>query len=133
MIERPMGSRVKMPPLTSKMAGVVGEELAHCYLIKEGYKVLLKNYRSVLGEIDLIAKEGEVLVFVEVKTRQTLEAGLPAEAVTFFKQRQIIKSAQCYLKQFRLEETPCRFDVVSVILGSQEESRIELIRDAFGV
>ena len=117
---------------TSKMVGILGEELAACFLAKAGYRILLKNYRSRLGEIDLVAKDRETLVFIEVKTRRSLAAGDPSESVTAFKQRQIVKTAQCYLKSLRLEDIPCRFDVVSILLNTGEDPMIEHIHDAFG-
>ncbi len=116
----------------SQNLGVLGEELAYQYLRKEGYKVLLRNYECALGEIDLIAKDKGALVFVEVKTRTSSAMGHPAEAVTSAKQHQILKCAQFYVKRYGIREVPCRFDVVSILIPSSGETRIELIRDAFG-
>ena len=67
---------------TSQTLGIIGEELANHYLGRQGYKILLRNYESPLGEIDLIAKERGMLVFIEVKTRSSLSMGLPLESVT---------------------------------------------------
>jgi putative endonuclease len=111
--------------------GLVGEELASQYLAGEGYRVLLKNFECVFGEIDLIAKEKGVLTFVEVKTRSNGSMGHPAEAVTHHKRGQIIKSAQFYLKRYGIHGLDCRFDVVSVVLPPGGEPSIELIRGAF--
>ncbi len=116
----------------SQNLGVLGEELAYQYLRREGYKVLLRNYECALGEIDLIAKDKGTLVFVEVKTRTSSAMGHPAEAVTSDKQRQILKCAHFYVKRYGIREVPCRFDVVSILMPSSGETRIELIRDAFG-
>ncbi len=117
---------------TSQTLGIIGEELAYHYLCAAGYKILLKNYECPLGEIDIIAKEKGALVFIEVKTRSSHEFGFPAESVTFNKRRQIVKTAQYYLKRYGIHDVPCRFDVVSVLIPKDQESTIEVIKDAFG-
>ena len=117
---------------TSQTLGTIGEELASRFLNLNGYKVLLKNYECALGEIDLIAKEKGTLVFMEVKTRSSLDMGLPAESVTLNKRRQITKCAQYYLKRYGIHDVACRFDVVSIILMSGADPAIEIIKDAFG-
>ena len=116
----------------SQTLGVLGEELAFHYLMKKGYKILLRNYENPLGEIDLIAKEKGALVFIEVKTRSSDAMGSPAESVTPFKRRQIVKCALYYVKRYGIHLAPCRFDVVSVILPFQGEPVLEIIEDAFG-
>ena len=116
----------------SQTLGVLGEELAYHYLLKKGYKVLLRNYVSPLGEIDLIAKEKGALVFVEVKTRSSDAMGSPAEGVTHFKRRQIVKSAQYYVKRYGIYQVPCRFDVVSVLIPAEGVPSLELFENAFG-
>ena len=85
-----------------------------------------------MGEIDLIAKEKGALVFVEVKTRSSDAMGLPVESVTHFKRRQIVKSAQYYVKRYGIRQVPCRFDVVSVLLPKEGEASLELFENAFG-
>ena len=117
--------------ITSKAVGVLGEELASSFLKDRGYKILLKNYKTPLGEIDLVARHGDVLVFVEVKARCSEEMGDPAESVTRRKRRQISKVAHCYLKRYGLEDYPCRFDVVSILLPPAGMPAINLIQDAF--
>ena len=112
--------------------GVLGEELAYHYLIKKGYKILLRNYKSPLGEIDLIAKEKGALVFIEVKTRSSEAMGSPAECVTPDKRRQLVKNAQYYIKRYGIHHVPCRFDVVSVLLPGEGEAVLDLIQNAFG-
>ena len=116
----------------SKTLGIIGEELAAQYLRNRGYKVLLRNYECLLGEIDLVARHKDTLVFVEVKTRSSEEMGLPAEGVTLRKRQQIIRCAKYYLKRYRLEDVPCRFDVVSVWMLEGREPVLEVIPDAFG-
>lgn len=103
------------------------EQMAAACLIERGYQILEHNYRCRQGEIDLIAKDGAYLVFIEVKFRSCLRNGAPEEAVTVQKQRRIREAARFYLYSHNFgDETPCRFDVVS-ILGSQ----LRLIRNAF--
>ena len=112
--------------------GTIGEELAFHFLAQKGYKILLRNYESSLGEIDLIAKEKGALVFIEVKTRRTDAMGLPAESVTRDKRHQIIKSAKYYIKRYGIHNVPCRFDVVSILMPDGREPNIEIIENAFG-
>ena len=116
---------------TSQTLGTIGEELAFHFLSAKGYKILLRNYESPLGEIDLIAKHRGHLVFIEVKTRSSDEMGSPAESVTFRKRKQIAKSAQYYLKRYGIHSVPCRFDVVSVLMLRDKEPALEVIEGAF--
>ena len=116
----------------SQTLGILGEELAFQYLKERGYKVLLRNYESPLGEIDLIAKEKGALVFIEVKTRSSDAMGLPSESVTAMKRRQILKSAKYYIMRYGIHEVPCRFDVVSVVLPKEGEASLDIIENAFG-
>lgn len=116
----------------SQTLGLIGEELAYQFLSARGYKVLIKNYECALGEIDLIAKEGGHLVFIEVKTRRSLVMGAPAESVTFQKRHQIVNTAQYYVKRYGIKDVPCRFDVVSILmLSDRAQPQIEVIRSAF--
>ena len=108
-----------------------GEELAGKFLKKAGYKILESNYRGRLGEIDLVAEDGDCLVFVEVKTRGSLACGHPLESIDSRKQRQLIKAAREYLAEHGAEERVCRFDAVSVLFGDEQQPMIELIKDAF--
>ena len=116
---------------TSQTLGLLGEELANHYLAGRGYKILLKNYESPLGEIDLIAKEKGALVFIEVKTRSSLSMGSPLESITFHKRAQIVKCAKYYMKRYGIKDLPCRFDVVSILIPQGGEPQIELIENAF--
>lgn len=103
------------------------ERQAAVFLKQKGYEILEMNYRCRMGEIDLIAKDNEYLVFVEVKYRKNEQAGNPFEAVNYGKQRMISKVAAYYLMRqgFSMEQ-PCRFDVVG-ILGNE----MTLIKNAF--
>lgn len=111
--------------------GQSGEEKVAGYLEKRGYTILVKNYRCKVGEIDIIAQDGPVLVFIEVKTRSSLDYGFPAEAVTHRKQRQISRAAQWYLAQQHLVDVPARFDVIAVLSGNAAHDQIEHINNAF--
>ena len=111
--------------------GQKGEKLAAGLLKKEGYRILEYNYRGRLGEVDLIAEDGDCLVFVEVKTRRNLVCGHPLESIDLRKQRQLIKVAREYLAQKGDEERFCRFDAVSVLQSNGEQPRLELVKNAF--
>lgn len=110
--------------------GAVGEEAAARYLRKLGAKILERNFRSPVGEIDIIARLKQVLLFVEVKTRSSGSFGSPAEAVGCRKQGQIIRTAQWYLQQGNGKNLQPRFDVVSVLL-KDETLEIEHFPSAF--
>lgn len=109
--------------------GSRGEDLAVVYLLKRGYRILERNYRNHLGEIDIIALEKGTIVFIEVKTRTSDSYGFPIEAVTKKKQEKLKNIALLYLKKYR-REAPARFDVVSIVLAGGAET-VEIIRDAF--
>ena len=110
--------------------GRFGEDLAKKRLRDLGYKILETNYKCPLGEIDLIAREGEVLVFVEIKTRKNRSFGEVKEAVNRRKQGQLSKVALAYLKSKNLWGSKARFDVVAIrLLDGRKE--IEIIKDAF--
>ena len=95
--------------------GDAGERVAARYLRRAGMKILLRRHRTPQGEIDLICREGNTVVFVEVKTRRGTGTGLPAEAVDTAKQRQLTRLALAFLKAHRLLEHPARFDVVGIV------------------
>ena len=112
------------------VVGKAGEEAAVQYLREHGYQILERNYRCRFGEIDLIARDGRVLAFVEVKTRRSQKYGPAAAAVTREKQRHLIKASQLYLIQMKKADELSRFDVVTVAMEAQLP-HIELIKDAF--
>ncbi|MBN1140861.1 MAG: YraN family protein [Deltaproteobacteria bacterium] len=111
--------------------GKWGEETAAGYLQTHGMKIVERNYRTPIGEIDLIARHGKILVFVEVKTRRSDLFGLPQEAVGARKQRQIIRATQWYLQNHPTPLQP-RFDVVAVTIANGAPV-IEHIPGAFGL
>lgn len=97
-----------------RQKGFEYEEKAAVYLRKKGYKILEKNFYTFFGEIDLIAREKDTIVFIEVKYRKSIKNGYPQEAVTYKKRQRIINSAQYYLYQHNALEKPCRFDVIAI-------------------
>lgn len=110
-----------------RATGTYYEKEAAKYLEGQGYEILTMNYRCRMGEIDMIAREGEYLVFVEVKYRKSSDDGSPEEAVNDKKQRTISRVASYYLmKEYGRMDVCCRFDVVA-ILGEE----IRLIKNAF--
>lgn len=96
--------------------GVLGEDLATKYLKKKHFKILERNHRNKVGEIDIVAMQKKTLVFVEVKSRSTLEFGRPAEAVNAHKQHKLRQVASLYLISHKLD-IPCRFDVIEILDG----------------
>ncbi|MBU0946302.1 MAG: YraN family protein [Proteobacteria bacterium] len=111
--------------------GKQGEDLAAHHLIKLGFSILARNYRQKIGEIDIIARDGNCLVFVEVKTRKTLRFGQPFEAVTTKKQAQLTRVALDYLNRNKLLDQPARFDVISILLPDKGKVAIEHIPNCF--
>jgi putative endonuclease len=113
-------------------AGRRGEDLAHRYLERAGMTVVARNYRTPSGsaEVDLIAWDGEDLVFVEVKSRATAEHGAPDRAVDEVKRRKILFAALDYVRRAGLEQPAVRFDLVNVVFEDREP--VVHLRDAFG-
>lgn len=101
--------------------GKWGEEQAARYLKKRKFKIIARNYRCFLGEIDIVARHRDTLVFVEVKTRRDESFAPPEASITRDKKRQIIKASRYYLKKLRLKDQRCRFDVVAVVAGYGEK------------
>jgi len=112
------------------LLGKSGEELAAVLLRENGYKILARNFKTKISEIDIIARDKDTISFVEVKTRHSDKFGLPQEAISRPKQRQISKAALAYLKDNNLLNKKARFDVVSIIL-SEDGPKIDLIKNAF--
>ncbi|MDT3695936.1 MAG: YraN family protein [Ignavibacterium sp.] len=120
-----------MTKKSKKDFGKEGEEIAAKYLLEKGFEILKRNYQFSHGEIDIIAMDGETLVFIEVKTRKTLEYGEPEYAITKKKIQQIKKVAELYLFDNEIEEADCRFDVIAIILGSENNPQITHYENAF--
>ena len=117
-----------MPSTSKREEGKKGEERALVALKRDGYKIIEKNYRNPLGEIDIIAEENGYLVFVEVKKRNTPKFGGPLNAVDGKKKRHIIRSAMFYLKDHKCFDKKVRFDVVGI-----DSNGVQIIKHAFMV
>jgi putative endonuclease len=117
-------------PLNNRSQGKAGEDLACNFLEQNGLKILDRNFRFERGEIDLIAEDGEELVFIEVKARRSNTFGAPEDAVTEKKQEQIRAVAEGYLFTHDIDDRPCRFDIVA-IEHRNGSTKIRHIRDAF--
>ena len=114
-----------------QIVGRQGEQLASDYLRRQGYTIIARNWRCPAGEIDVVAREGEDLVFVEVRARRGLEFGTPEESITARKQSKLVEVAQTYLLMMDLQDVAWRIDVVAIQLGSRgEPTRLNHIRNA---
>ena len=111
--------------------GERGEMIAWGYLVKQGYKILEKNYRCKIGEIDVIAERERRITFIEIKTRRHHGFGRPEESVHAFKQRKLIQLAQWYLKEKRKTEAAISFDVLAITFPEEGVPEIRLIPNAF--
>jgi putative endonuclease len=111
--------------------GRIGEDLAHRYLRRRGCTVVARNYRTMSGsgEIDLVVRQGETLVFVEVKTRSSADFGEPDAAVDAEKRERLRRAARDYARRAKANWQRTRFDIVNVVVG--EKTRIEWQKDAF--
>jgi len=115
-----------------KTIGELGERIAEELLASYGYRIIEKNYRCLLGEIDLIAKDQEDLVFVEVRTKSSSAYGKPAESITKTKQQRLRRLAHHYLLKRQIGEVACRFDVALVELDKNLQTKsIQIIKNAF--
>jgi putative endonuclease len=115
-----------------KKKGDAGENLAVAHLQSLDYTILKRNFSASGGEVDIICKDGDMLVFVEVKTRAGRRQGEPAEAVGPAKQRRIIAAAMEYLSEYEAWDEPCRFDVIAV--AADKNGRLQFwehLQDAF--
>ncbi len=111
--------------------GNTGEKLARYYLIKKGYQILERNYKVPFGEIDIIAEKNDCLCFIEVKCRKSKKYGLPEESITQYKKDKIIKVAQMYIKQKRVQDKFFRFDVITLHFNNSLLTEIKHITNAF--
>ena len=111
--------------------GKKGEGLALSYLKRKGYEIIEKNYKANAGEIDIIGRDRDCVCFIEVRTRKSRRFGSPLETIDRKKQNQIAKTALIYIKNKRLEEGKCRFDVVSVERIDGFLPEVKLIKNAF--
>lgn len=124
--------------LSTSLLGIRGEDLAAEYIVTNGYRLVLANFKvpvgrnskgvSVTGEIDLIALDGETLCFIEVKTRRSEEFAAILTAVNLRKQRQITRTAKVYRRIFGIRDVPWRYDVVTVLIPNNNDPTIELTK-----
>ncbi len=112
--------------------GKWGEEQATRFLRRAGMKIVARNLRTPVGEVDIIARKGKTLIFAEVKTRRSSAYGTPQEAVGATKQRQILRAASWYINEQGQQDLQPRFDVLAVLVVN-DKAQIEHIADAFGL
>jgi putative endonuclease len=110
--------------------GKEGEKIAADFLKKNGYRIIDKNFRCPLGEIDIVAREKGAIVFVEVKTRKSSKLGYPEQAVGIRKQKKMSQLAMWYLQKKKIIDTSARFDVVAITMLSSG-NEIKLFKNAF--
>lgn len=116
----------------STKIGLQGEKAAAQFLKNQGYKIILKNFRAAGGEVDIIARDGSTLVFVEVKTRNTNRFGEAHWSLDLRKRKHLTRVAMAYMTKEQVKDTPCRFDLVVLERGQWNEvPHFELIRNAF--
>lgn len=116
---------------STRELGERGENLAARHLQDKGYKILLRNFRTEAGEIDIIAREGKTLVFVEVKTREDDARVEPDAQVDMEKMQQVIKVAKLYLSRYGVPQPPYRFDVVGIVWPVNVKPRVKHVENAF--
>jgi putative endonuclease len=119
----------KMTPTSKQSDGLTAEQLAANFLEQRGLVVVAKNYHCRFGEIDLIAKDGETLVFIEVRLRRSEDFGGALASIDSRKQQKLIASAKHYLSRLKATEIPCRFDVL--LLNQKESYAIHWLKNAF--
>jgi len=126
-----MRSMKKVKKTLAYELGRSGEGIALQYLKKKKYTIVEKGFRFLRGEIDIIALEGDTIVFIEVKTRKSVDFGQPEESITAAKKRQLRRVAQGYLLRKNIQDVECRFDVLSLIYDEEKGYTINHIKDAF--
>lgn len=130
-MDRPDKSVTILDP--RRLFGQEGEAEAERYLRRKGYRIVAKNVRSSLGELDLVAEDGQTLVFIEVKARRSGEFGGAIHAVHRQKQQKLARLASQFLAQRHWMERSCRFDVLLLQATETAELRVEHIQNAFDV
>lgn len=114
-----------------KELGQKGEKAAQIFLTERGYEILETNWRCSYGEVDIIARDGDELIFCEVKTRRTTSAGIPEEAVTPQKRQRYIKMARLYLNRNQVAHSSIRFDVIGIYALNDSQALLRYARNAF--
>jgi putative endonuclease len=118
------------PPPARDALGQRGENVAARHLRDQGYRIIERNFRCEVGEVDIIARDGRTLVFVEVKTR-TNDDPTPEDQVNQIKRHQLTKAARFYLSRYGTPQPPARFDVVAIVWPTGREPQIRHTTDAF--
>lgn len=111
--------------------GKAGEEYACRELERRGYAILARRFRTRMGELDIVARDGRTLVFIEVKARRSVRFGEPVEAVTWQKQQRLARMAAEYVLQHGIGDAGCRFDVVSVRFDGTLRPHVDVVKNAF--
>jgi putative endonuclease len=110
--------------------GLLGEKLAQAFLKKKGYRILETNYRCRYGEIDIVARQGDRLVFAEVRTKNNLKFGTPEESISYTKMQHMEQAAECYVQEHQAEGLNWRIDLIAVELDADRRvQRIEQIEN----
>ena len=117
--------------MSRRSSGKAAEDAAARHLRGCGYKILERNFTTPLGEIDIVALEGEVVCFVEVRSHSSADFGSAMEALTKEKQRRVTKAALTYMKARRLEDVEVRFDFAAVEVSEDGAAQVDLVRNAF--
>ncbi|MGD0338357.1 MAG: YraN family protein [Bacteroidota bacterium] len=123
-------SKEQKDSISARMKGSIAEKIAESFLHTQGFEILEKNYRYDKGEIDIIARDGEVLVFIEVKSKLSDSGGRPEDEVHARKQSQIRRIAEGYLLEHGIRDVSCRCDVVAIV-GDEKKHVIRYYKDAF--
>lgn len=131
--EKRKGSRSNKRGKRNKELGARGEEAAARFLVKRGYDIVERNWKCYAGEVDIIARDEETLIFVEVKTRKDCQKGFPAEAVNAEKRTRYEKIALEFLKNYEVVDLSVRFDVISIVVVSEDRALIRHHIAAFSV
>lgn len=129
--EKEEGAKRSKPGKRNKALGARGEQAAARFLERRGYEILERNWRCYAGEADIIAKDEDAIVFIEVKTRKGRDHGFPAEAVTAQKRSKYEKIALAYLADYDSVDYPVRFDVISIVVMGNEKAMIRHQINAF--
>jgi putative endonuclease len=119
--------------MESYKQGIKGEDAAEKYLVQQGYEILERNFHSQQGEVDIVARDGRFLVFVEVKNYSFKSYGSPLGAVRKSKKQSVVHAARTYLYKKNIKNTYCRFDVLTIYRRPNGSRAIELYKNAFMV
>src|SRR3954453_21449454 len=122
---------LKHDTVVKDVLGGRGENMAAKYLRNQGYKIIERNFRCAIGEIDIIARDGKTLVFAEVKTRVSDDPATPEEQVNSNKQHQITKAARFFLSRYGTPQPAARFDVIAIVWPQGRDPQIRHVTDAF--